>query len=196
MAAVAEPGFEVESIYLIGEFGVERRDTRWQGGPPEFAITEAPTQVRTGDLGSQGYRFYRGSILYRQELRVPLEREQRGVLRLEGLEAALALVTVNGREAGYIAWRPHELEVTELLNKRRVNLFEIELFGTCRNLLGPHHNANPDRAMTGPRDFYGASEAWRADPRNYDDVWRDRYVFVPFGITRGAHVAVLERAER
>jgi len=195
MTTVAEPGFEVESIYLIGEFGVARRDTRWEGGPPEFAITEQPTEARTGDLGPQGFRFFRGSVLYRQELRVPLEEGQRGVLRLEGLEAALAQVTVNGREAGYIAWRPHELDVTELLNKRRVNLFEIELFGTCRNLLGPHHNANPDRVMTGPRDFYGASEAWRADPRNYDDVWRDRYAFVPFGITKGAHVAVEERAE-
>jgi hypothetical protein len=193
MRTTAKPGLEVESIYVIGEFGVTRRGSRWDGGPPMFAVTAPVTEVRTGDLGPQGYRFFRGSIAYRQELRVPLEEGQRGVLRLEGMEAVLAHVTVNGREAGFIPWRPHELEVTEFLNKRRVNAFEIELFGSCRNLLGPHHNVNANAIGVGPRSFYGSDE-WREDPRSADDIWRDRYSFVPFGITKGAHVAVMEAA--
>jgi len=194
MTTTAEPGLEVESIYVIGEFGVARSEPRWQGGPPSFALTEEVRQVTTGDLGPQGYRFFRGSIVYRQALRVPLEQGQRALLRLEGLAAVLARVTVNSREAGYIAWRPHELDVTELLNKRRINSFEIELFGSCRNLLGPHHNVNADPVGIGPRSFYGGAR-WREDPRSADGVWRDRYSFVPFGITRGAHIAILERVD-
>ena len=193
MTTTAELGLEVESIYLIGEFGVARRGVRWGGGPPMFAVTEQPKVVRSGDLGPQGYRFFRGAIVYQQDLRMPLEEGQRAFLRLEGLEAVLAHVTVNGRPAGFIAWRPHELEVTDLLNKRRVNSFGIELIGSCRNLLGPHHNVNANPIGVGPRSFYGG-EAWREDPRSFDDLWRDRYSFVPFGITRGAHVAVMEEA--
>jgi hypothetical protein len=110
------------------------------------------------------------------------------------MEAVLARVTVNGREAGYVPWRPHELDVTAFLNKRRINTFEIELFGSCRNLLGPHHNVNANAIGIGPRSFYGSDE-WREDPRSADDIWRDRYSFVPFGITKGAHVAVMEVVE-
>ena len=194
MTTTAKPGLEVESIYAIGQFGVTRRGSRWDGGPPMFAVTAPVTEGRTGDLGPQGYRFFRGSVVYRQDLRVPLEEGQRGVLRLEGMEAVLARVTVNGREAGYVPWRPHELDVTAFLNKRRINTFEIELFGSCRNLLGPHHNVNANAIGIGPRSFYGSDE-WREDPRSADDIWRDRYSFVPFGITKGAHVAVMEVVE-
>ena len=193
MTTTAEPGLEVESIYVIGDFGVARSGERWNGGPPMFALVDPVTEVRSGDLGPQGYRFFRGSIVYRQEVRAPLEPGERAFLRLEGMEAVLARVRVNGREAGFIPWRPHEVEVTELLNKRRINAFEIELFGSCRNLLGPHHNANADPIGIGPRSFLGG-ERWREDPRSADDVWRDRYSFVPFGITRGAHIAVMEEA--
>jgi hypothetical protein len=197
MTTTAEPGLEVESIYFIGEFGVAGGDARWPGGPPMFTVVDPVTEVNTGDLGPQGFRFFRGSMIYRQDLRVPLAEGQRGLLRLEGLAAVLAQVTVNGREAGAIAWRPHELDITELLNRRRVNSFEFELVGSCRNLLGPHHNVNvtADTVGVGPRSFLGSDE-WREDPRSADDVWRDRYSFVPFGITRGAHVAVMERVEQ
>ncbi len=198
MTTAAAPGLEVESIYVVGDFAVMRSGVRWSGGPPMFALRERVTEVRTGDLGPQGYRFFRGSISYRQDLRVPLLPGQRAFLRLEGMEAVLARVVVNGREAGFIPWRPHELEITELLNKRRVNSFDIELFGSCRNLLGPHHNANvvgePVGAGPigiGPGSFVGG-QAWKEDPRSPDNVWRDRYSFVPFGITKGAHVAIME----
>lgn len=193
LTTTAKPGLEVESVYLIGDFGVTRRNARWDGGPPRFALTEAQTEVHTGDLGPQGYRFFRGSIAYRQELRAPLAEGECAFLRLEGMEAVLAKVTVNGREAGYIPWRPHEIEVTGLLNRRRVNVFEIELFGSCRNLLGPHHNVNANPIGIGPRSFSGGA-SWREDPRSADDIWRDRYSFVPFGITKGAHIAVVVEA--
>lgn len=195
MTTTAERGLEVESVYFIGEFGVVRGDARWPGGSPMFSVVDPVTEVSTGDLGPQGFRFYRGSVTYRQDLRVPLEEGQRGILRLEGLEAVLAQVTVNGRDAGVIAWRPHELDITEFLNRRRVNSFEIQLFGSCRNLLGPHHNINANPIGIGPRSFYGGDD-WREDPRSADDIWRDRYAFVPFGITGGAHVAVMEQARR
>ncbi|HUT73544.1 MAG TPA: glycosyl hydrolase [Armatimonadota bacterium] len=193
MIASAGPELEVESIYVVGDFGVVRSGARWEGGAPMFALVAAPTEVHTGDLGPQGYRFFRGSIAYRQDLRVPLQAGQRAFLRLEGLEAALATVWVNGKQAGHLPWRPHEVEVTALLHRRRINSFEIELHGTCRNLLGPHHNAAGDPVGVSPDLFLGGAQ-WREDPRSPDRIWRDHYSFVPFGITRGAHVAIMEEA--
>jgi hypothetical protein len=49
------------------------------------------------------------------------------------------------------------------------NVIEVELVGTLRNLLGPHHRVGGDVAWTTPRDFRDKSR------------WTDDTILVPFG---------------
>ena len=49
-------------------------------------------------------------------------------------------------------------------------MIEIELVGTLRNLLGPHHITGGDVEWTGPAQFRDKS------------LWTDDYILVPFGL--------------
>jgi hypothetical protein len=66
-----------------------------------------------------------------------------------------------------MAWQPHQVQLNGLRAGR--NVIEIELVGTLRNLLGPHHRSGGDTAWTGPGDFRDQSR------------WTDDYILVPFG---------------
>ena len=75
---------------------------------------------------------------------------------------------VNGQHVGTVAWPPHRVGLMEGLRVGE-NEVEIELVGTLRNLLGPHHRAGGDLAWTGPKDFRDKTR------------WTDDYILVPFG---------------
>jgi len=186
----ADPAsFEPESAYVIGDFSVVRSGHRWPGGAPRFALRAPVARADSGDLGPQGFPFYRGSVVYRQTVSVEaLEAGRRAVLEFPRLEAIVTRVSVNGEEAGHLPWRPWRLDVTDRLQAGR-NAFEIEVFSSCRNLLGPHHHSEGELTGVGPRSFYGGN-AWAADPRAEDDIWRDEYSFVPFGIIAAPHLSI------
>jgi hypothetical protein len=98
---------------------------------------------------------------------------------LRNLRAAVAHVRVNGQQAGTVAWQPHHVDVTEAL-KEGENVIEIELVGTLRNLLGPHHLNGGDLDWTGPKEFRDKNR------------WTDDYILVPFGFD-GAMLTTLDR---
>lgn len=153
-------GTELESIYVIGDFGVWRRN----GG---FVIGKELGEAEVGDLVEQGLPFYCGSVRLSQK--VSFVREgRRTYLVFDGLDAVVARVWVNGREAGVVTWRPYRVEVTDLLVDGE-NLIEVELYNSPRNLLGPHHHKAGDLYAVGPGSW--------SDERN----WTDEYNFVPFG---------------
>ena len=63
------------------------------------------------------------------------------------MRAAVAHVRVNGKEMGAVAWQPHVVDISKGLRAGK-NTIEIELVGTLRNLLGPHHRKGGDLAGT------------------------------------------------
>jgi hypothetical protein len=175
---------ELESVYLVGAFGVAGRrlgeENRYNGQvfdryAPDFCVTEVPERVTaqggpnrlTADLTAQGLPFFAGRATLRQVVTLP-RLDGRTVLEIEDLRAAVAHVRVNGQHLGAIAWLPHQVDVTAGLYAGE-NAIEIELVGTLRNLLGPHHRAGGDLDWTGPRDFRDKSR------------WTDDYILVPFG---------------
>jgi len=93
---------------------------------------------------------------------------ERVVLAFRHLRAALAHVRVNDQHVGTVAWEPHRLDLTAAWRPGE-NVIAIELVGTLRNLLGPHHLAGGDLGWTGPDQF-----------RDYTR-WTDDYLLVPFG---------------
>lgn len=166
------PPREVESAYLIGPFGVK------EGEKGKFVLVGLPEKVELGDLGPQGLPFFAGEVALSSEVEVPAGDAERAVLELEGLQAIVAVVEVNGEEAGRIAWRPWRLDLTGKVKRGR-NSLRIRLVGSLRNLLGPHHHKAGELISVGPASF--------CDRAN----WTDEYNFVPFGLKGGR--IVLER---
>jgi hypothetical protein len=175
---------ELESIYLIGDFGVAgnwlREENRYNGQvfdryESDFCVTALPDVVEAQqgvgvlavDLTAQGLAFFAGRAKLRQTISLPV-LSRRVVLEMHNLRAAVAHVSVNGRQMGAVAWPPHQVDVTEGVRPGE-NVIEVELVSTLRNLLGPHHRVGGDGAWTTPRDFRDKSR------------WTDDTILVPFG---------------
>jgi hypothetical protein len=185
---------ELESVYLVGDFGVAGRrlkeENRFNGQvfdryAPQFMVTEVPDRVQARgkasqlvvDLTAQGLAFYAGRARLRQAITLPA-LGGRTLLEIDNLHAAVAHVRVNGQPQGSVAWPPHRVDVTHGL-KPGENVIEIELVGTLRNLLGPHHRAGGDLVWTGAPDFRDKSR------------WTEDYILVPFGLN-GVTLKTLE----
>jgi hypothetical protein len=175
---------ELESVYLIGGFGVVGRrlkeENRHAGQvfdryAPDFRVSALASRVRamgspgglSVDLTAQGLAFFAGRAALRQTVELPA-LAGRAALEIDRLRAAVAHVRVNGQHVGAVAWPPHRVDVTAGLRPGE-NEIEIELVSTLRNLLGPHHLQGGDLSWTGPGQFY--------DKRR----WTDDYILVPFG---------------
>jgi hypothetical protein len=182
---------EPESCYIIGPFTVVRKAERWPGGPPMFALAEPLTEVDGTDLTASGFPFYRGNAILRSSLSVEQREGKSCFFELDRPDAVLVRVAVNGKSAGWLCWPPWRVEVTDLL-KSGENEIEVELFGSCRNLLGPHHHRDGELFAVGPGSFVGG-QSWLEDPRGQDETWRHDYCFVPFGL-KGKARLVFERA--
>jgi len=174
------PKMEIESVYLIGQFNVQQKRGRAPEGPPRFVVVP-PTEVAdVGDLGPQGLRFYRGAVIYRQTVEVERDSFDKVYLEFDQLDHILSKVRVNGKEAARLAWQPWRLDVTKLV-KSGSNKFEVEVVGSCRNLLGPHHHVDGELFAVGPSAFTG--RRYWSDSGDAPGTWTDDYSFVPFGIT-------------
>jgi hypothetical protein len=177
-------GSELESIYLVGSFGVAGRrlseENRVSGQvfdryAPDFQLSSQPETIAAAgqpgslpiDLTQHGFPFFAGRASLRQSLTL-VAKPAKAVLQIEGLRAAVAHVRVNGKDMGAVAWQPHVVDISKGLRAGK-NTIEIELVGTLRNLLGPHHRKGGDLAGTGPGQFRDKSH------------WTDDYILVPFG---------------
>jgi hypothetical protein len=174
----------LEGVYLLGNCGVAARrlkhESRVTGQlfdryAPNFRLTPLPARAQAKrradglalDLTAQGLPFFAGRATLRQVVTLPVVGE-RVVLVFRHLRAALAHVRVNEQHVGAVAWEPHRVDLTAAWRPGE-NLIAIELVGTLRNLLGPHHLAGGDLGWTGPDQF-----------RDYTR-WTEDYILVPFG---------------
>jgi hypothetical protein len=180
---------EIESIYLLGHFGVySMSDYRYgdrravfADGP--FICRQMPATVTTGDLSAQGLAFYAGNVRLIQHIDVPhLKPGQRVYLDLcTKPDDVLTKIWVNERVAGNIPWAPYKIDITDVL-KNGQNALAIELMGSCRNLLGPHHHIAGELYAVGPSSFTN-HKGWTDADIDCDDIWTDRYCFTRFGLS-------------
>lgn len=201
-------GTEIESLYLVGDFGARGRvleekpvSPLWEryelppigvqcfDGP--FALTE-PSRLAWGDTTTQEMPFYAGRLRFSTDLPHALNgaahKPGRAVLCLSHLDAPVAQVEVDGRVVGHFATHPLEVELDEAALRGRE--LSITLFGTLRNLLGPHHHLAGELPQVGPTHFAPTPDTTREDAewlqkwarREVEAAdWRDRYCMVSFG---------------
>jgi len=176
---------ELESIYVVGDFGVKSksgysygdRKAVFNDGP--FVITDKPSMVKTGALVEEGFCFFAGAISLSQTLTVKKEENTRIVLDISNMISSMSKLYINNKLVKSFLWAPYEADITEYL-KDGDNKIVIQLFASNRNLLGPHHYINGESYSVGPSTFTGKS-GWSED-NEAGSIWADRYCFVKFGL--------------
>jgi len=139
---------EFECIYLIGEFGVDRMSRH---------LIEAPTELRIGDWCDQGLPYYCGSVRYLETIDWEAKDGERLILELSSHRASAVAVHVNGSLASVMGWKPYCIDITDFLEQGE-NSLAIEIIGSGRNLMGPHHFRFPGIPFTQPGHFEAENE--------------------------------------
>ena len=181
--------FEIESVYVLGDFGVftnekfvqrEHRGITVSGG---FYIGKKPETVYDGSIAEQGFPFF--STVMTLEKTISLKKDEllKRAFKLSKLPSCVTKVKINGVDAGKIIWQPYQIDVSSLL-KEGENTIEVTIMGNLRNMLGPHHLRIGECLNVTPQNFYHDSELWNS--RDWatagDDPWRDDYTFVEYGL--------------
>ena len=139
---------ELEPVTLLGEFGLKSAGRGWEIVPAVPAQESVPGKTR-------GCRSIRKACLIPGN--TPLKRGTGPWCVSEKWNGSVAAVRVNGKEAGIIGWQPYELDITEFRAGADSNRIDVVVYGTLKNLLGPHHNVRGKGIVT-PWSFKYAPE--------------------------------------
>lgn len=191
-------GIELESIYLLGDFGVvsksafqriDRGAMVTEGG---FEIVDAPAAFRDNNFTVNGLLFFAGSITISQKLSLNKQAGKRLLLDLQKQKAPLMKVFVNDILVKDSLWAPYTADITQAARDGE-NTVKIKLYASNRNLLGPHHHIDGECYNVGPESFTGKwswverkseADATEITDRN-KNYWTDTYSFVDFGLHQG-----------
>ena len=174
---------ELESIYIIGDFGVlmdgdyHYGERRCIHAGRNFSLIAPTKSVDITDITPQGFWFFSGKLSLSQIVKIKKTENRRYIIKLEQLNAPAIKVLVNGKFAGNIAFAPFTLEVTDLLKYGENEIVFVMLSGN-RNLLGPHHRPSGESYSVGPDTF--SNKTGLADDATLPP-WTDDYNFVVFG---------------
>jgi len=186
---------EIESIYLVGDFGVDsdtpykriERKAMITDGP--FTIIDHPTTFTSNEFTTAGLTFFAGQIIVSQSLELTKELGKRVILNLQKQNAPLIKIYVNDTLVKDSLWAPYSVDITDYVTEGS-NKIILHLFASNRNLFGPHHHIDGECYNVGPESFSGKwswverkSEADATEifdkTKNY---WTDSYCFVEFGL--------------
>lgn len=139
---------ELEPAYLLGDFSVK----------PEakgFAV-DVPVPLWWGRWNEQRHPFYSAGVVYEEKFNVKLRKNSQSYVQLPAWLGSVARVRVNGQPAGHIVSQPWKCDVTPFI-KSGTNTIEVEVIGTLKNTLGPHH-AGPGLGSAWPSMFQNGPE--------------------------------------
>lgn len=176
---------ELESIYIIGDFGVKLDGDYHYGerrcihAGKKFSLVKPVNSVDITDITEQNFWFFTGKMQLSQTVNINKENDKCYLIAFKELNAPACRIFVNGSLAGNIAFSPFSLDITKLLNDGE-NEIIVEMLSGNRNLLGPHHRPYGESYSVGPATF-SDKNGWSDDKSL--PPWTDNYSFVLFGIT-------------
>jgi len=178
LEGVAGFEIEIEPLYILGDFGV----VECSKGCSEI-VDEKNKLVFNEEINvvKHGYPFYAGEMEFIKMFRIDRNDFDKAYLEIEKINAALAIIYVNGFEVSKAISSSLQIDITKYVRKGE-NELRILLVGTLRNVLGPLHREDPQ--FTSPLTFYIV-----------DNTWRDDYVLKPFGF-RNAKIAFYKESEK
>mgnify|MGYP000751773660 CR=1 FL=1 len=157
---------ELEPAYVLGSFSLKESDSGFTIVPEK--------RLGLGSWRKQGLCLYGHRVKYTERVEVPAFRKC--ILKLGRWYGSVAKVKVNGKDAGYIAFAPWELDVSDLV-KVGPNEVSVIVFGTLKNTLGPHHG-NPSLGSAWPAMFVRAPKHGPPPGSSYSTA--DYGLFEPF----------------
>jgi hypothetical protein len=163
---------ELEPIYILGDFNLEPAKRGWK------VVKSSPVNI--GGWASQGLPFYSDGVSYTNTYQLK-PGQSRFIVKINDWLGCVSEVKVNQKSAGIIASQPGELDVTKLIQEGK-NEITVEVYGTLKNLLGPHHNG-PLRGSAWPASFEAAAKNMPAG-ENYDVI--EYGLFEPFALLESA----------
>lgn len=185
---------EIESIYLLGDFGVKSQSDFQEiakgamqtNGP--FVVTDAPEKFENGDFTRSGLLFFAGTLELCQTFSYEKGEEERVIMDLGAQYAPLVKYFVNDKLVKDSLWAPYEADITSAVQEGE-NKVRAVVYASNRNLLGPHHHIDGECYNVGPESFTGrwswVERTSEADATDIDDrtknYWTDTYSFVKFG---------------
>jgi len=149
---------ELEPVYLRGNFSLKVEDKG-------FAVIPESGMI-LGSWKNQGAPFYSDGVVYSHSYEIAPAANARYKVCLGDWQGTFSRVLVNGEQAGIIAFKPAELDISHLLRSGR-NQVEVIVYGSLKNLLGPHHNEDepgaawPRMYQRGAAKGYPAGSAYR-----------------------------------
>ncbi|MBD2843698.1 hypothetical protein IDH44_00725 [Paenibacillus sp. IB182496] len=152
---------QLEAIYLEGGFAVraDREAGVW--------TIARPLPLRLGSWTEQGYPFYAGAMTYRRTLALA-PGFRRVVLGFPSWAGTVAVVEVDGAQAGLIGLdRGNELDVTRLVLPGEQHI-ALRVYGSLRNLLGPHFDPRRPRGYVWPGNWRAGGQHGTPPPTQYD----------------------------
>lgn len=133
---------EIQPVYILGNFDVIAAKKGWSIAPP--------SELKLGSWKLQGIPLYGFGVTYTKEYNID-DLTSVHSIKLGNWNGTVVAVKVNDREAGTIGFDPYTLDVSKYLAKGK-NKIEIEVIGSLKNLLGPHHNS-PNPGYVAPASF-------------------------------------------
>lgn len=167
--------FEIEPIYLIGDFCVktdgtwtvlEREAVRYHGS---FALDAVQKEICTSHMEQQGYPFFCGEMVLEGELDIPGENP---VLQLKRRGITAVKVEIGDKEKWMLTDDKLALKEFNVTGKMKVRL---TLMNNLRNLLGPHHLEEGECLRVNPGKFFKEPCVWNKSP---EEDWNEDYCFV------------------
>ncbi|MBN1998442.1 hypothetical protein JW935_12865, partial [candidate division KSB1 bacterium] len=147
---------ELEPVFILGDFALQSVDQGWKIVPPQPLVA--------GLWHKQGLPFYGFGVSYNKKFD-RLNPEKKYVVKLGEWDGTVAVVYVNGTQAGIIGWPPYELDISEWM-KPGENSIKVTVIGSLKNVLGPFYNVDR-RGIVTPWSFKYAPEQ-QPPGENYD----------------------------
>ena len=138
----------LESMYLLGQFGVEVQGVY-------CTLTELPKTITFGDITRQGFPFYGGNLTY--HLKADLAPGKYGI-EISAYRAHLLRISVDGDDKGVLAYAPYRLgfEVSE----GGEHAIDVKAFGCRVNTFGQVHHADKTIRWWGPGSWRSEGVEW------------------------------------
>jgi len=184
-------GVELESMYLLGDFGVYSVSEPTANGLMRYnrnSILSEEKQEVIGELTKNGYMFYAGTLELSQKF--PLSGcGGKAELSIPGFYGCVAEIIVNGISCGNIFRPPYSCDITKAV-KAGENSLTILLTNTLRPILGPYHRpfgeigecwggyGDADLAWTNS----GAGKDWYLSADVDSETWTSSYNQVKLGV--------------
>ena len=149
-----------------------------------FTLAPASAPMRLGSWDVQGYPMYAWGVGYSTAYNIEKAEGHAYLLRMNRWNGTLAQVFVNGQRAGILMGQADQLDLTPQL-KSGENAVEVRIFGSLKNLYGPHNG--PATGLMGPGSWSGIAEQ---RPGSSYDV-------IPYGLMEPYEImeTVLNKAE-